>query len=335
MTTLTDRYVWAVTRLLSEEQRAEIDLELRSSIGDMIEARAETRADGDGGDDEAAVLLELGDPSRLAAGYIERPRYLIGPEAFPDYLRVLKLIAVVAIPALAFLAALSASLEEDAGPGGIAAAVVSAAVTAAVHVGFWVTLVYAVLGQLKRDAPWTLDSLPDAPPPRHLTLADTVLDLGVVILAIGALFWDRGGRLTDDDGQGVPLLDPSLWDGWMYGIIGLLIAGGVIAVLAHQAGRWTARSAAANVGVNAVLLAAVGWLAADDRFLNDRFLEVMADRADLGETPHVNPWLVVLLVGAVLVWDSVDSVVRARRQAGPTGEPTGRNAAGERAAAEG
>ena len=219
MTTLTDRYVWAVTRLLPEQQRGEIDLELRSSIGDMVEARD----DGD----EAAVLRELGNPSRLAAAYGERPHYLVGPEDFPEYLRILKLVAAVAIPGIAFLAALGAVVDDAAVGGELVGVVVSTMFTTAVHVGFWVTLFYAVRARVQPDQPWTLDSLPDAPADERVSLSDTVFELVVVLVSIGAIVWDRQGRLGDGDGDGAPFLHPSLWDGWIFVIIGLLVAGGL------------------------------------------------------------------------------------------------------------
>jgi hypothetical protein len=324
MTTLTDRYVWAVTRLLPERQRAEIDLELRSSIGDMVEARE----DGD----EAAVLLELGDPGRLAAGYSERPRYLIGPEDFPEYLRILKLVAALAIPGVTFLATLGSVIDDAAVGGELVGVVLSSAFMTAVHVGFWVTLFYAVRARVLPDEPWSLDSLPDTPPDQRVSLSDTIFELGVVLVTIGAIFWDRTGRLGDGEGDGAPFLHPSLWDGWIHVVIGLLVAGGVVALLVHRAGRWTPRLAAANVGLNVALLAVVGWLAFDDRLVNPRFLEVLADRAELTAVPEANPWLIVLLVGAVLVWDSVETLTRLRRH---TGQVVGSPGANVPARAEG
>jgi hypothetical protein len=311
-TTMTDRYVWAVTRLLPERQRAEIDLELRSSIGDMIEAR------GEGEGDEAAVLLELGDPSRLAAGYAERPHHLIGPEDFPEYLRMLKLVAAVAIPGMAFLTSLGAVIDDEATGGDLVGVILSTVFTTAVHVGFWVTLFYAVRARVQHE-PWSLESLPDVPQDGRVARSDTVFELILVLAAIGAILWDRTSPHSDGEGDGVPFLHPSLWDGWIFVVIGLLVAGGVVALLAYRAGRWTPPLVAANVGANAVLLAVVGWLAFDDRVVNPRFLEVLANRAEWPEVPEANPWIIVLLVGAVLVWDSAETVVRARRHAGRVG----------------
>ena len=69
---LTDRYVAATVSGLDEAQRPEVERELHATIEDMVDARLEagapTRADA-----ERAVLVELGDPLRLAAGYSGRP----------------------------------------------------------------------------------------------------------------------------------------------------------------------------------------------------------------------------------------------------------------------
>ena len=68
MATLTDRYVDATLRGVPQAKRADIERELRASIADAIDARADS---GDSSADaEVAVLTELGDPARLAAGYV-------------------------------------------------------------------------------------------------------------------------------------------------------------------------------------------------------------------------------------------------------------------------
>ena len=78
--TLTDRYVDAAMRTVPEAQRADLAAELRASIDDQIEARIEQGEQQ--GDAERAVLIELGDPDRLAAQYTDRPLWLVGPRYF-------------------------------------------------------------------------------------------------------------------------------------------------------------------------------------------------------------------------------------------------------------
>lgn len=87
-----ERYVHAVTHRLPESQRADIDKELQSLIADMLDDRLQGRAATD--QDIEAVLLELGDPNRLADRYRGKARFLIGPELYPTYITVLKLALV-------------------------------------------------------------------------------------------------------------------------------------------------------------------------------------------------------------------------------------------------
>src|SRR4051794_38396607 len=94
--TLTDRYVAATLRSVPEKQRPELDKELRASIADAIDDRIEAGSKPEAAERE--VLIELGDPIRLAAGYADRPLYLIGPALFPDYTRLLKLLVGIVVP---------------------------------------------------------------------------------------------------------------------------------------------------------------------------------------------------------------------------------------------
>jgi hypothetical protein len=52
------------------DRRSDIERELRASIADAVDGRID--AGGEPADAEVAVLTELGDPARLAAGYADR-----------------------------------------------------------------------------------------------------------------------------------------------------------------------------------------------------------------------------------------------------------------------
>jgi hypothetical protein len=79
MTSLTDRYVHVTVRNLDEGQRHDVEQELRGTIEDMVDARLDAGAAASRDDAERAVLVELGDPMRLAAEYTGRPLHLIYP----------------------------------------------------------------------------------------------------------------------------------------------------------------------------------------------------------------------------------------------------------------
>lgn len=87
---MIDRYVYAVIKRLPPKQRSDIDKELRSLIEDMLAARtggAEPTAK-----DIEAVLLEMGEPSKVAANYLNAKQYLISPAMYDTYFLVMKIV---------------------------------------------------------------------------------------------------------------------------------------------------------------------------------------------------------------------------------------------------
>src|SRR4051794_9452026 len=175
--TLTDRYIDAAMRSVPEKQRDDLSAELRASIDDQIDARidageAQTAA-------ERAVLTELGDPDKLAAGYLERPLWLVGPRYYLDWWRLLKLLWAIVPVCAAFGVALGQTLA-GAPFGAIAGSVVAAVIGVIVHVGFWVTLVFVILERTGHEtmdpSPWTPDRLPE-PKASGATFAEMVASL--------------------------------------------------------------------------------------------------------------------------------------------------------------
>ncbi|MEI8199241.1 MAG: hypothetical protein WCG21_04190 [Eubacteriales bacterium] len=96
-----NRYVYQVSRFLSGKNKEDIEKEIRSLIDDMLETKCQGR-EPDKADIEA-VFAELGKPSALAAKYNDSKRYLIGPDLFPVYWSVLRIVILVA-PAAMLLA---------------------------------------------------------------------------------------------------------------------------------------------------------------------------------------------------------------------------------------
>jgi hypothetical protein len=89
---MIDRYIYAVTQRLPEQQRSDIKQELQSLIEDMLEERAPAAQASR--EDAESVLLELGHPNVLAAKYRGYDRYLIGPLMFDQYLTTLKIVLI-------------------------------------------------------------------------------------------------------------------------------------------------------------------------------------------------------------------------------------------------
>lgn len=320
--TLAERYVQEVARRLPEKQRKDITDELRTTIADMVDGRPEARA----AEAEHAVLAELGDPALLAAQYRDRPMYLIGPELFPAYWNLLKLLLTIVTPIVA-AAVLLAELLSQATIGAAIGSAVVAAIQVPAHIGFWVTVVFAVIERTSGghdvdlgEGKWTPDKLPERAKSTQIGLGELIGGLAVIVVTVAFLVWQRYSfPVKTEAGDRVPLLDPELWNGWMYVIFAILAVTAVVEVLKFREGRWTYPLALANGAVNFGFLLVVGWLAVQERLVNQEFLDVVAAHTDVERGSNtetwftVNGWIIVVVIGALMVWDTVEGLVKARQ----------------------
>ncbi|MEF2967857.1 hypothetical protein V3851_18665 [Paenibacillus sp. M1] len=186
---LIDRYVYAVTQRLPEQQREEIRKELYGLIEDMLESRS---PDGEASpEDVEEVLLELGDPSVMAAKYRGNERYLIGPDLFESYLTTIKIVMGAILIALTVVFLIEMVLKPPGAVEQFTDYLVSLISTGAQ--GFvWVTLVYALIeyGIRHKDAgtngsskKWHPSNLPVIPLPEHrIKLSDPIFGIIFTIL---------------------------------------------------------------------------------------------------------------------------------------------------------
>ena len=86
---LIERYVNDVGRRLPKNQRQEVRRELRSALLDAIEQGGRPATAEPTDEEVVAALVELGPPEVVAASYRPADQYLIGPELYPDFKRIL------------------------------------------------------------------------------------------------------------------------------------------------------------------------------------------------------------------------------------------------------
>ncbi|MFK4731591.1 permease prefix domain 1-containing protein [Agromyces mediolanus] len=313
--TLTDRYVWAAARSVPEAQRSELERELRERIGDETDALLEQGRSPE--DAERAVLTELGDPVALAAGYVDRPLQLIGPRYYLTWWRLLKLLLAIVVPVAAVGVALGKAID-GASVGEIIGTVVVVSLSVVVHLGFWTTLVFAVLerapapeGRRGIDSLWTLDQLPATPEPaRTSRLADLIAAVFFLVVFAAAIVWQQFGIPWVPQLESIPVLDPALWSFWLpyfIGIIGLEI---LFAVAVFLAG-WNWWLATVNVLLNIAFTVPALWLLLEGRLVNPAALEAVGwPWGDAG--PIVVAVAVVTVIGVALA-DIVDGFVKSWR----------------------
>jgi hypothetical protein len=167
---LIERYIYAVVRYLPPKQRKDIEQELRGVIDDMLAQRVQGGEPGAA--DIEAVLLELGNPRKLADNYRGTARFLIGPVYFEIYWLVLRIVLVAVLIGTTIAFAVDAVATPPTQPwpliGGYLADIWSSLLTAfaMVTLGFaaneYLNQQYAEKVSKKLDE-WKLSDLPQVP----------------------------------------------------------------------------------------------------------------------------------------------------------------------------
>lgn len=312
MSTLSSRYITAVSRSVPESQRSDVEAEVAAAIEDLTEARLAAGSTPE--DAERAVLLELGDPMRLAADYSNKPLHLIGPDHFPAYIRLLKILAATVLPIVGVAVMLGNFLS-----GGDAGEIISgggiAVIGVAMHIFFWTTIVFAIIERSpdskQISAKWDPSTLPDTPP-GGVRLGDT---LAVVLMAlVGALYllWQHfSSPFNGVDGQTVPTLNTELWPIWIPLLMAGLLATAVLEIFRYRAGGWSWPFVAANTVLELVVAVPLIWLAATNTLLEPRFVARLVDEGWTDAALHLNVTVIVITAG-VLAWNLIDPLRKVR-----------------------
>jgi len=198
---LIERYVYDVTRCLPETERAEVEKELKANIFDMLPEEPDEAAVRD-------VLTQLGAPRTLAEQYRQKPRYLISPAYYDEYVRVLKwvlpLVGVVVMAVGMLIAGFDAMKDEAVtvvgAIAGILAKGVEMGISAALQALFWTTLGFVIAERSgaredKNGKPcWSVDDLPEISvnEKAKIPLSDGIAELVVtVVFSVLAILYCR------------------------------------------------------------------------------------------------------------------------------------------------
>jgi hypothetical protein len=313
--TLTDRYVDAVVRHVPADQRAEVAADVRALIADATEARI---ASGDAPADatalETEVLQGLGRPARLAADYAEGPSHLIGPAYYFTWKRLTTLLVVIVAPIIAALTAVGGWLDGD-GVWAILGSTIGAAFTVTMGIGFWVTLIFAIMERqgvaLDDDDDWTVADLPERQS-STVKLGESIGEIAMLIFVGGLLVWQaREGVLSGIDGLTEPLLAPTL-PTYVLPAILFVIAAEVLSIIVRQVrGHWTMLDWGFTIVLNVATIAILVPIFASGGFLNP------AAFAELG-WPDADSTITLLQlqqgVAAIIVIFAVIDVVSSYRK---------------------
>ena len=292
MTSLTDRYVAATLRSIPAAQRDDIERELRASIADALEDQTEVE-----------VLTELGDPSRLAASYADRPLHLIGPAVYLDYRRVLAILLSSIVPLIVVAVGVASFHGGAALPEALGAAA-NAALVVAMHLVLWTSLVFVVIDRTfargRSSAAWSPLSLPELPAKRIDVAA--LVGGSVMSTVIAAV-------LIVMQAIGPGMISPPLWEsGALLLVIVFAAASVAFDVVGYYVG-WGVPQAISNAALSVLFVVTVVGVARGGELLNPVFFEDWPEGAG---PDGVITWIIVIVITLLSITNALDGFARAR-----------------------
>lgn len=228
----------------------------------------------------------------------------------------MKLLWAIVPVCAAFGVALGMTLAGEP-VGGIIGTVWAVVLSTVVHIGFWTTLVFAIVERHAKgqdvgfQKEWTLDDLPEIKE-TGAGLAELVATLVWLAIAAGAIVWDHFLGFVPSH-PGLSFFAPELWPWWITALFVAIAAEALLAVAVYARGRWSVGAAAANIVLNVAVAVPVLWLLSRGELIDPEFWTTLvpADSADTVAT------VVSVLTGfgtvAIAGWDCIDGILKARR----------------------
>lgn len=309
MSALTRRYIAQVVGHLPDGQREDISRELDTLVADMHDERLAAGADG--ATAERQALEELGDPARLAATYRNAPNYLIGPELYPFFIRILTwLLPLVLLATLVVNIVVYSATEPDVTIGGMIGQVVGAVLNAMLWALGSMTALFWLFERVlpERDLRsllggggrrWTVEALePDvvnARDARSEAIAGLVFLVILAILPLVPTSFLYVGHLND----GGPFVNQDLWSFWLPAYYTLLVMVAALNV-------WTImRGMVRSIVVVRAVLDLAGGLFLTALVLTQQVIDPAIDSGII-QTAGAGDWVDVLylaVIWLVVAWD--------------------------------
>lgn len=316
MENLIERYIHDVIRRLPENEQAEVGKELRANIYDMLPPSA-------GQNELEAILYKLGPPADLAEQYRQKPRYLISPAVYDDYVRVLKWLlplvglVLMGIGAVVGIVQSANSLSIEGAPelfSGIFSKAIGMGVSGAFQALVWATIGFAIADRAgakdmqNKAREWKLEDLPEVPVNNKgkIPLSDTIAELvvGLIFTGIALLFCVGMLPITFiiqvGDTQIVNLFSQSFLAACipMIAVTALLmVAEGVVKIKDR---RWTPLVCGTVLASNAISLAITFYLVTRPEIFSPSFIEFLHNttfgRLDLIRIMGVGGFNPILLI---------------------------------------
>ncbi|SDJ80080.1 HAAS signaling domain-containing protein [Sediminibacillus albus] len=320
---MIDRYVYAVTQRLPQSQRQDIAQELRSLIEDMLEEKTGEKQYGQ--EEVEQVLLELGNPAKLADQYREPKRYLIGPQLFHPYISIMKIVLTVAAVAMGVVFILETILDPAAILQHFLDLLISV-IIAATQMFAWITIGFAIaqyygVGRYNWKTAgfgdeWKPSELPQIPDTKkQIKRSEAVFGIIFSVIALVAVRFSNHlfGVTIFENGEWVaviPFLDTEAVAEIMP-IIYLVVAFGILKEAVKLIiGKWSKKMAVYNLIVNGVILG-LAWLVLKDQLIwNPHFMQELAQFSEFNSEEFATVqniwkqsqvWIVIIFILTILI----------------------------------
>ncbi|MEP9408307.1 hypothetical protein ABKP09_18490 [Peribacillus frigoritolerans] len=325
---LIELYIQEVTRRLPEKNRADIALELQSTIEDMLpEDHTEQ--------DVKAVLLKLGDPVTLASGYRDRPMHLIGPRYYDVYISLLKMILPIAA-VISLIALVGDNPFRDTGNTVMEAILkiigkgISGIISTGIQVFFWLTLSFAILERLdtskdqspltKDLKPWTPENLKDIP---NISKKKAVPMIEVFASLLGlsvfaALYFNAANLLGVYEKRNgslifvTPSFNQDVLNSYWLLVSCVIITGVLLAIYKLFLGRWTLKLALFHAIYQLLYTLAFIIIISNPDLLNPEFLAYQRTLFSIDEWKTSIYWGLILITIIFAAYDSYQGFRKAK-----------------------
>ncbi|PKN86861.1 MAG: hypothetical protein CVU46_06305 [Chloroflexi bacterium HGW-Chloroflexi-8] len=256
---LKQRYIYAVTRELPMAQRADIEKELHGLIEDMLEERSQNHPPTD--KDLEEVLYELGKPQDLVDKYRDQKRFLIGPDLYPFFIFILKIV-FMAISISMVVLLIVRGLVEPSHVWEIFLETAGTFISAISQAFIWITIMFGLseyFGWYKKEInlpeekEWRVSDLPQLPDERNkISRAESIFTIIFLVIggALVSFALDLIGIWIIDPGVKaitIPFFNNQLFKTFLPLIYATIILEIIVEMVKLVIGKWNFKTVGAEI----------------------------------------------------------------------------------------
>lgn len=334
---LINLYVQEVTRRLPEKMRADIAMELHSTIEDMLPENYTEQ-------DVKRALEKLGNPASLAAEYKDQPMHLIGPKFYDTYVTILKMvlgITSIVVLVLFFIDKIGSIQGNEISlliNGSILLGeAIWVLLGTVIQVFFWVTIVFIILDRTispsihepltlsgEKWNPSALDNITYIPPQKAISKGEVLFGLSWTI--IWALLYFNATHLiavyeSQENQIGLqfklPIFNQEILISYWPIVVLFIIFEILMTIYKAKIRQWTTKLALSNAIINLAGIVFFIIIASNPNLLNPEFSTYLSTILEtspdiINTTIHWIKWVIIISVIVTSLLDAYTGFRKAK-----------------------